>query len=78
MRASDLRLCTMNCAVPHYENCDTCFGFGVNEAKHCGETVPVSAFRAEEIREGKRVKSSVTSCPECGSTVFGIPTVGTK
>lgn len=64
------RLCTA-CAIQHYDNCGTCFGFGVYTLPdRPGEVFPVSAVEAMETRMFRGV---VQACPECLSTVDGAP-----
>lgn len=67
------RICTA-CTIPHYENCDTCFGFGVYVAKS-GELFPVTA---NEAIETKVYRGELQPCPECGSTVTGVPETQTE
>lgn len=63
------RICK-KCAIEHYENCGTCFGFGVYSVTfRPGELFPVSAVEAMET---KAFRGVVQACPECGSTVLGI------
>lgn len=64
------RVCR-ECGVPHYENCGTCFGFGVYSVDlRAGELFPVSA---NEAMVTKKYRGVVFPCPECGSTVLGLP-----
>ena len=58
------RICK-KCAIRHYENCETCFGFGLydRDAYH-----PISA---SDAIEGK-LEFPVRPCPECGSTEKGL------
>ena len=65
-----LRLCTHGCDVQHYENCNTCFGFGLFNEPHPDAPVPISAEEAENIRLGKLTRNT-QSCPECGGTIWG-------
>lgn len=58
-------ICT-ECEIHHYDNCHTCFGFGVYSY---GEQTPVTAGQA---REGLFF-GDVIPCPECGSTEKGLP-----
>src|SRR5690349_16350488 len=66
--SSPLRLCT-SCAIAHYENCPSCFGFGVY-----GDTterpLPVSAAKA---MGDDAIPASARACPTCGSTAKGPP-----
>lgn len=67
-----LRICT-SCQIKHYENCRTCFGFGVKDIVHPDGLIPVNASTAEEIRiYGTLPAARVKRCPECGSNVYGI------
>ena len=59
------RICNV-CAIPHYENCESCWGFGVYSF------IPGDAVRAGDVIDGK-LKGEVFPCPECGSTEKGIP-----
>ena len=64
-----LRICT-ECSVHHYENCNSCWGFGVYKiSDRVDEAWPVLATDVVN----KVFKSPVLSCPECGSTEKGIP-----
>lgn len=59
----EYRICT-DCKIHHYENCETCFGFGLTLYN-----IPITAAEAmgyEKLPEWKL-------CPECGSTPKGIP-----
>lgn len=58
-----LRLCT-KCSPSHFENCETCFGYGVTASGS-----PVRAGDAGEHREG------FAACPECGSDWRGVQPV---
>lgn len=60
-----LRVCT-KCPIHHYENCGTCWGFGVYSL------VPGDVVRAGEAIE-KKFRGGVLKCPECGSNEKGIP-----
>lgn len=68
----NLRVCEQGCKVPHYENCETCFGFGVY-SQQPGDIV--RAYHAQLASYGKQLKSEVHPCPECGSTEKGLPEV---
>ena len=61
-----LRICRQ-CPIHHYENCNSCFGFGVYEG-HSGQR-PV---RAGDAIYGQ-LPGQVHPCPECGSTETGAP-----
>jgi hypothetical protein len=61
------RIC-QKCKIEHYENCQTCLGFGVKSELHYGELVPIIAYDA--------IHGTVTDwreCPTCHSTIKGIP-----
>ena len=62
------RICA-SCEIIHYENCNNCFGFGVYVAGN-GELYPVTA---NEAIETKVFRGELQACPECGSTVAGVP-----
>lgn len=62
-----LRICT-ECNPHHYENCRSCFGFGVYPGKEI-DIVPISAGDAID---GKW-PSLWRPCPECKSTPKGLP-----
>ena len=53
------------CNPQHYENCRTCFGFGVKLGSR-GQNVPISAGSIKSITEWQ-------ACPECKSTPSGLP-----
>lgn len=57
------RICTA-CEIPHYENCETCFGWGVY-SNQAGDIVSA----AEAMY--RRFKGPVYACPECGSDENG-------
>ena len=64
------RICK-KCAIHHFENCCSCFGFGVYSVPdRPGEVFPVTAGEAIET---KAFRGEVKACPECGSTVMGLP-----
>ena len=64
-------ICVM-CDVLHYANCGTCLGFGMS---HAGGTqrhlLPVMPAEIDNQNE----KLTYEPCPECQSTVRGIPTL---
>jgi len=60
------RICT-KCEVPHYENCKTCFGFGVYKINDC--LYPIITSEAID----NNYNYTPLPCPECGSTTKGIP-----
>jgi len=60
-------ICT-ECEMHHYDNCHTCWGFGVYS--HGDQTQPVSAGEAH----ARWFFGDVIPCPECGSTEKGLPT----
>lgn len=65
---NNYRICTQ-CDIPHFENCGTCFGFGVYSVKgREGELFPVAAIEALQT---KQYRGEVQACPECGSTTSG-------
>ena len=64
------RICT-KCRIHHYENCESCFGFGVYLLKLGDAVTGGDAAR-------KRFKSVVIPCPECGSTEKGIVKVANE
>ena len=69
MTERNYRICT-NCPIHHYENCNTCFGFGVYTVeRYPGEYFPVSAGAAHE----RTFRGPCFPCPECGSTPNGLP-----
>lgn len=59
------RICTA-CEIHHYENCESCWGFGVY-SDTLGDVV-----RAIEALE-KNFRGKVYPCPECGSDENGVP-----
>jgi len=67
------RICT-TCRIHHYENCESCFGFGVypDSRQHDFEDnlVPINAGAAHDGTS----PSNWVPCPECGSTPTGLPT----
>lgn len=63
MTKKKYRICT-KCTPNHYENCDTCFGFGVLFAM--GNYIPIAAGKA------KNPPNKWEKCPECHSTPNGI------
>lgn len=69
---SELRLCTVTgCTAPkHYENCRSCFGFGVYEDDGKHHATPVSA--SEATGDSPKLRAAIV-CPECGSTAAGAP-----
>ena len=60
------RVCT-KCTIHHYENCHTCFGFGIYK-KH-PYLRPISADIAHDTSLTKFIKWD--KCPECGSGING-------
>lgn len=56
------KICTA-CDIHHYEDCGTCFGFGL----HDDDTI-VRAIDAHNKNYTRTIP-----CPECGSTVKGLP-----
>jgi hypothetical protein len=62
------RICE-KCTPKHYENCGTCFGFGVyTRDNRPGEVFPLPASRIYS-----KVGLLLQICPECGSDINGIP-----
>lgn len=61
--AKQYDVCT-ECDVKHYMNCRTCFGFGVSR----NTNTPISAGTANHM-----LAEDWMPCPECGSTVTGMP-----
>ncbi len=61
-----LKICT-DCSIYHYENCNTCFGFGVYPGKE--KPCAVTAVEAAD----KTYQANWYACPECKSTPLGIP-----
>jgi len=59
------RVCT-KCKIHHYENCGTCFGFGLKRE------IPNSPINASCVM-GDDMLPEWIECPECGSTPAGIP-----
>jgi hypothetical protein len=60
----------MKCKIPHYENCNTCAGFGVYTLPdRVGEVFAVSA---RDAIDGISIQNAIP-CPECKSTIAGIP-----
>lgn len=66
---TDYRICT-HCNIHHYENCPTCFGFGLKYAKLHKTLIPIGAGEAEK----KAYPKDWQACPDCKSTPRGIPT----
>ena len=59
------RICK-KCDVWHFENCDTCFGFGLKS-----NNTPISAGMAHDLRLTNSIENT-KPCPECHSTIYGI------
>ena len=57
------RICK-ECEIHHYENCETCFGFGIYSIQ------PGDIVSAHEAIE-KEYNRKVLKCPECGSNEKG-------
>jgi hypothetical protein len=66
------RICR-KCDIHHYENCQSCFGFGVYLSKNGNGIIPVSAGQAIWRDDGRGIIGKVRACPECGSTIEGMP-----
>ena len=58
-----LRIC-MNCDINHYENCTSCYGFGLYE-----DGIPITAYSSVY----KIFNHKTIICPECGSDHNGVP-----
>jgi hypothetical protein len=67
IQGKEYRVC-QNCDTPHYENCGTCFGFGI----YSFSKMPIAAFEIDEIRV-LSCDSGWEICPECHSSPRGIP-----
>lgn len=63
-----LQICE-RCQIHHYENCGSCFGFGVYESQRGNGLVPISASEAHDLRP----PGEPLPCPECKSTINGVP-----
>ena len=63
----DYRICTQ-CQIRHYENCGTCFGFGVRQEKTVDGWIPITAAQAHQDVE----LPDWYPCPECSSIPAGI------
>jgi hypothetical protein len=63
------RICK-KCGIHHYENCGTCFGFGLRRDLFSKRFMAVSAG---EAHFGFTVPTDLVACPECGSTIKGLP-----
>jgi len=55
--------------IPHIENCDTCFGYGLKAGPE-GDLCPVSAHEALRVLQNA---TEVMDCPQCGSNLGGVP-----
>ncbi len=64
---SKYRICT-KCAIHHYENCGTCFGFGVYTHTAVDGIIPVNAHAACT----QEFSGETRACPECLSTSEGL------
>lgn len=60
------QVCT-SCRIRHYENCGSCFGFGVYSGK------PGGIVSAREAHIDVLQRDKVSPCPECRSTEKGLP-----
>ena len=58
-------ICRVCKTITHFDNCPTCFGFGIKYEK--GKNIPVIAI------EAMTGIPNTEPCPECGSTQKGIP-----
>ena len=72
MNIEGLRICTA-CRIHHYENCGTCFGFGMYPGRD-GSLVPISAGAAHS----GEFPGNWATCPECDSGPAGVPKGKTK
>lgn len=61
----EYRICTHGCKITHYENCETCAGFGVYSERPGNFVSSIEAHSDEFWGE-------VLPCPECGSTENGL------
>lgn len=59
-------ICT-SCTPHHYIDCNTCSGFGITHSR--GHNIPIAAY------EALTGIPNAEPCPECGSTINGIPEV---
>ena len=66
MNIEGLRICTA-CRIHHYENCGTCFGFGMYPGRD-GSLVPISAGAAHS----GEFPGNWATCPECDSGPEGL------
>lgn len=72
---TDYRVCT-GCKIHHYENCNSCFGFGVYTIpKRGNELFPIIAAEAHKTVpvRAKELGGKLLPCPECKSTIKGAP-----
>lgn len=72
-------VCT-TCPVPHIDNCEWCFGFGVYVDRTAGgRPAPVAASEAITGRKSRGFTDTdepigpTMPCPVCGSTTAGVP-----
>ena len=74
MRKKKYHICK-ECNISHYDNCQSCFGFGINKesgtAISAGYAVHKDTYWFSE--EEKDRKINVIPCPECKSTLKGVP-----
>lgn len=77
MTTKDYRICT-TCRIHHYENCHTCFGFGVyrDEGRLIAITVADAHGRPpiylDYVISNSHLEYAI-ACPECGSGLDGVP-----
>jgi len=64
------RVCKV-CTPHHIENCGTCFGWGVR--KDCYDGTRLMPVTAGEAMRGVHYIFRTRPCPECGSTIKGVP-----
>ena len=67
MIGGPLHLCT-DCTPHHYDNCPTCFGYGVRAQSCDGRPAPVGSAAARDPKDTEWLP-----CPTCGSTPAGPP-----
>ena len=60
-----LRMCSLGCKVPHYENCPDCLGWGFGPA---GVIVNASTAHDHTVPRGGYVR-----CWTCGGSIDGLP-----
>jgi hypothetical protein len=73
----DLHVCT-TCDVPHFDNCPTCWGFGVRYYDGPHGSIPISGENSVRHKALMYIDLDWKACPTCGSTPRGIPDEGPK